>query len=186
MSTKDPDYYDNEASDELVLMREQARLRAEVERLTLEVETVKDIHQRILSWKPQNVQFAKTVLLQLAARHARQGHDDGKRYVEAVDSLMKFVSQTRADADALRAVLGRAAGVLARYESGVFDQGELAGEMRREIEALGGEPEAKCATCGGTGVVSYPTANRSTGPVGGNSLRSGPCPDCKRQPPRED
>lgn len=90
---------------------EVTRLRRENERLENEVAAIKDIHQRILSWKPQDVHAAKATLLQLAASRARQGYS-GERYVEAVDTLMRFVSQTRADEDALRSLLRRAAGVI--------------------------------------------------------------------------
>lgn len=74
-------------------------LRARVTELEKLNKNLRDMHARILSWAPEDVQRAYVIILQMAANMARRG-EDGKRVRDAVDSIQKHVSQLQAELDA--------------------------------------------------------------------------------------
>jgi len=73
-----------------------------IKELERENANITAMHKRILAWAPDDVQSAKTVLLQFAAKIAREG-GDGKRAKEAIDALGRYASKCKDEADTLEA-----------------------------------------------------------------------------------
>lgn len=71
-----------------------------------EVKTIREMHARIMSWPPEDVERAKTVLLQFAAMHARSG-GDGKKIRDSIDAILKEHSKLKAEIDQLKGMLAK-------------------------------------------------------------------------------
>ena len=94
---------DDDCPDCLSVLETRAeKAEARVKELEGENAAIKDMHARILSWPPEDVERAYTALLQLAATEAHAG-GDGKKARDAVDALRRHESQVEAERDALRA-----------------------------------------------------------------------------------